>query len=391
MEAYTWTFAKSFLVFLIIVFFSESLSTKLKWFLPMPLVFGVVLCAGFTKGLLPEDMLLSANMVSVGTIAFNVLIIHSGTMLDFRVIKAKKTETCHVVLCSLIMTVLLICILWPVFGRTFALLSPGAVIGGGASCAIGSRWITGKYPELSFYPWTIFMFQGLFAMPFLTWAFRKETQRLEQELPEGAGPAPQRRSDGGSAAVDRLPASYKTTAWYLGTIMVLTALNNLLHATLLKNSGVNPNITALLLGMLAANLGLIDKAPLFRSDTYGLLILSLMGLMANNLAHTPLPSLLTLVVPTLAALLIGTVILAVSGYYLGRYLKIGPYAGMILAMNSVMGYPVNRNLAARIAGTVSPDKRAAVEGKLLSQLNLSTALISNGLSVIIIGILVALI
>lgn len=357
----------------------------------MPLVFGVLLCIGFTTHILPEDMLLSANLVSVGTIAFNVLIVHSGTMLDLRTIKMKRTETCHVVLCSLIMTILLIGILWPVFGRTFALLSPGAVIGGGASCAIGSRWIMDKYPGLSFYPWLIFMFQGLFAMPFLHWALTKEAERLALELPEGTATSSSRNIGGGNRATDHLPAVYKTTAWYLGTVMVLTVLNNLLHSTLLKNSGINPNITALLLGMLAANLGLVDRAPLFRSDAYGLLILSLMALMANNLAHTPFPVLLPLIVPTLVALFSGTVILAVSGYYLGKHMQIGPYAGMVLAMNSVMGYPVNRELASRTAAAVPSDKQAAVEGRLLSLLNLSTALISNGLSVIIIGVLVALI
>lgn len=391
MEAYTWTFAKSFLVFLIIVFVSESVSTKLKWFLPMPLVFGVLLCIGFAKHILPEDMLLSANLVSVGTIAFNVLIVHSGTMLDFRTIKMKKTETLHVVACSLIMTVLLVGILWPVFGRSLALLSPGAIIGGGASCAIGSRWVMDKYPSLSFYPWIIFMFQGFFAMPFLFWALRKEAKQLEDELPDGAEVARHKKTEGKKKTVDRLPAEYKTTAWYLGTIMLLTALNNLLHSTLLRNSGINPNITALLFGMIAANLGLIDRAPLFRSDTYGLLILSLMGLMANNLAHTSLTTLLSLVAPTLFSLFIGTLILAFCGYFLGKRMSIGPYAGMVLALNSIMGYPVNRSLASLIAKTAAPDKQGAVEGALLSQLNFSTTLISNGLSVIIIGILVSLI
>ncbi|MBR3585703.1 MAG: hypothetical protein IKO00_06775, partial [Oscillospiraceae bacterium] len=310
---------------------------------------------------------------------------------DFRTIKMKKTETLHVVACSLIMTVLLVGILWPVFSRSLALLSPGAIIGGGASCAIGSRWVMDKYPSLSFYPWIIFMFQGFFAMPFLFWALRKEAKQLEDKLPDGAEAARHKKTEGKKNTVDRLPVVYKTTAWYLGTIMLLTALNNLLHSTLLRNSGINPNITALLFGMIAANLGLIDRAPLFRSDTYGLLILSLMGLMANNLAHTSLTTLLSLVAPTLFSLFIGTLILALSGYFLGMRMSIGPYAGMVLALNSIMGYPVNRSLASLIAKTAAPDKQGAVEGALLSQLNFSTALISNGLSVIIIGILISLI
>lgn len=391
METYTWTFATSFLVFLVIVFLSETVSTKLNWFLPMPLVFGLLLCAGFTLHILPEDMLLSANMVNVGTIAFNVLIVHSGTMLNLRTLKKNRAETCHLLLCSAGMTLLLLAVLRPVFGREIALLSPGAVMGGGASCAIGSRWVMDKYPWLSFYPWIIFMFQGLFAMPPLYWALSREAKQLEQALPDNPEPATDKPAAPGKNLVDRLAAPYKTTAWYLGTIMLLTVLNNILQTTLLRNAGINPNITALLLGMLAANLGLIDRAPLFRSDTYGLLILSLMGLMANNLAHTPLATLLSLLAPTLLTLFAGTLVMAAAGYFLGRRSPIGPYAGMVLALNTIMGYPVNRALAAQIARTVQTDRSTIVEQRLLSQLNLSTCLVSNGLSVIIIGVFVAMV
>ena len=38
-------------------------------------------------------MLLSANMIAVGTIAYNVLVVHSGTMINFRMLRAKKKET----------------------------------------------------------------------------------------------------------------------------------------------------------------------------------------------------------------------------------------------------------------------------------------------------------
>ena len=73
----TWSFALSFLVFLLIVFISEATAARLRYFLSMPLLFGAIFFAGFALGWLPQDMLVSSNMVSVGTIAFNVLVIHS--------------------------------------------------------------------------------------------------------------------------------------------------------------------------------------------------------------------------------------------------------------------------------------------------------------------------
>ena len=60
-------------------------------YLLLPLIYGVIFIIGFATGNLPKDMLLSANMIAVGTIAYNVLVVHSGTMINFR--RAKKKET----------------------------------------------------------------------------------------------------------------------------------------------------------------------------------------------------------------------------------------------------------------------------------------------------------
>ena len=93
MAEYTWAFDKCFLVFLGIAFLSMTIATKIRSMIPMPLIYGVIFIIGFATGNLPKDMLLSANMIAVGTIAYNVLVVHSGTMINFRMLRAKKKET----------------------------------------------------------------------------------------------------------------------------------------------------------------------------------------------------------------------------------------------------------------------------------------------------------
>lgn len=340
MPTYTWSFAQSFLIFLMIVFVAQSLAAWLRSLVPMPLFFGVFFAGGFALGWLPRDLLLASNMVAVGTIAFNVLVIHSGTMVDLALVRVKRKEALTAVGSALVMTAVLLLVLPPLIGRDLALLVPGAVVGGGASCAIGSRWVSGIRPDISFFPWMIFMFQGLFSVPVVTWALKKESARLVDELsaqpaaPPGGRPGPVAPAFG---PVARIPQVYKTPAYYLGLIMAAAVLNYALQGTVLAGMNINLNITALLLGILAGNLGLIDRAPLFKCDSYGLLILSLMGLMANNLANTPLDTLLSLTAPVLIALAAGTAVLTACGAGFARLLGMSPYEGIILAMNSVMG------------------------------------------------------
>lgn len=392
MPTYTWSFAQSFLIFLMIVFASQSLAAWLRSLVPMPLFFGVFFAGGFALGWLPRDLLLASDMVAVGTIAFNVLVIHSGTMVDLALVRVKRKEALTAVGSALVMTAVLLLVLPPLIGGDLALLAPGAVVGGGASCAIGSRWVSGIRPDISFFPWMIFMFQGLFSVPVVTWALKKESARLVDELsaqpaaPPGGRPGPVAPAFG---PVARIPQVYKTPAYYLGLIMAAAVLNYALQGTVLAGMNINLNITALLLGILAGNLGLIDRAPLFKCDSYGLLILSLMGLMANNLANTPLDTLLSLTAPVLIALAAGTAVLTACGAGFARLLGMSPYEGIILAMNSVMGFPVNQMLVSQAAASAPEHLRGALTGRLTPLLGLGTMLVSNGVSIFTISILVS--
>ena len=91
--------------------------------------------------------------------------------------------------------------------------------------------------------------------------------------------------------------------------MIATVLNNLLQSTVLANVPINSYITALLFGIVLGALGFLDRAPLFKSDSYGLLILGLMGLMANTLANTPWFAIVAYIPALLISFVVGSVIL----------------------------------------------------------------------------------
>lgn len=456
---YTWTFAQSFLVFLCIAFLSMTIAAKLRSLIPMPLIYGVLFILGFAFNLLPTDMLLSANMIAVGTIAYNVLVVHSGTMINLHVLREKKKEA---LLCIAAMAVLILAdvlLLTPLCGRSIALLAPGSVVGGGASCAIASRLVLANHPELSVFPWLIFMLQGLFSVPIVTWALKKESSCLladyrkadfgkktadsgapatsdgnkeaeqktvaakktagsdtpdrkmavgtatpdrkrdaeenSKQNPEHKAVGPQQTEHASSAhrsICDRIPAKYKTTPYYLGLIMIVTVLNNLLHQTLLASSGINGNITALLLGFLFGSLGLIDRAPLFKSDSYGLLILGLMGLMANTLANCSWQLIVAYIPALLIVFVISTLVLVVCGILGARLLGFRPYRGIALTMNCVMGFPVNNMLLDNAAAAGETEaEQGYLKGQLGPVLGIGTMLISSALSTIVVGIMAALV
>lgn len=430
---YTWAFDRSFLVFLLIAFVSMAIAEKLKSMIPMPLIYGVLFAIGFGTGILPKDMLLSANMIAVGTIAFNVLVIHSGTMINFKMLKAKKKEALICIAASLALIVIVGFGLTPILGKGLAFLSPGSVIGGGASCAIASRWVLDKNPAISVFPWLIFMFQGLFSVPVVTWALKREGKALSAEfrarmsqgagqenaagnIPGGPGNAAGNHPGGspmnGAAGTanpgvpgngqnpaasqggkvpfcERIPAKYKSTAYYLGIIMIVTVINNLLHGTVLAGMNINPNITALLFGCILGSLGFMDKAPLFKADSFGLLLLGLMGLMANTIANCPWQGLVSFIPPLILVFVVSTIVLVICGIVGAKICGFRAERGIALTMNCMMGFPVNDMLVNNAAAVgESEAEKGYIKSQIGPVLGIGTMLISNAVSVLIVSLMV---
>ena len=157
----SWSFETSLLVFLAIIFLSQAVATLTRGKLSLPLVLGLICMAGFGGGFFPADFIVKSKMKDVGYIAFNVLVVHSGTTLDLGRLKAEWRTIALSSIVVLALSLVLVFGLGPVMGRSLAILSPGPVIGGGAACAIASNATVARSPLLAPFPWMIFMFLSL--------------------------------------------------------------------------------------------------------------------------------------------------------------------------------------------------------------------------------------
>lgn len=390
-----WSFEISFLVFLIIVFLSQGIATRLRSLIPMPLILGIFSILGFWTGVLPRDFIEKSNMIVVGTIAYNLLVINGGTMVNIGFIKRYWKNSIICVVSALVIWIVIGLGMQGIIGREIALLSSGTLMGGGATCAIASYMVMGNKPEIAVYPWIIFMFQGLFAIPIINWALKKEAMILLKNFSndnpskivmrdlnfKGEGP------NNKTKICDRIPKDYKTTAYYLGLIMLINLANKLVNIKF--NLIINQNATALLAGFFVSQIGLIDVGPLYKSDSFGLLLLGLMGLMINTLARNPIGNIIRLLKPMLLVFIVSIIILLILSFIFSRLYRLSIYGVIAMNLNCLVGFPVNRLLVKNSASAVELDEaRTYIEDKLLPLLNIGTILIVNTISIIIISVTV---
>ncbi|WP_207645391.1 hypothetical protein [Fusibacter sp. 3D3] len=281
---------------------SGVVSLKSRQVLSLQLVMGLILIIGFTMKWLPTEMVPMSKLVGIGVIAFNVLLIHTGTMIDLKLFINQKTLITFIGLSLLIKGIINLCVMSLLGLKSFALIGMGPLMGGGATAAIASNMLIKVNPEWSLFPWLVFMVQSLISVPFFIWSLKRDVrqkkdseslnQLLNQPLNQSLGSKSFIQADRGL-----LNSEYRSTAYYLGLLMMLSLANQFVFGGLTGKLGIHIGVTALLVGFIAQKIGVIEKNPLLKSDAMGLLMIGLMSLMAMTISMTNLSGLMALMYP----------------------------------------------------------------------------------------------
>lgn len=398
----SWSFETSLLVFLVVIFLSQAVATFSRGRLSLPLMLGLICIAGFGCGLFPVDFIVKSKMKDVGFIAFNVLVVHSGTTLNLGRLRSEWKPVTLSVIVILILSLILVVGLGPLIGRQMAVLALGPVVGGGAACAIASNAVVARAPLLVPFPWMIFMVQGIFCVPLFAWAVRKEALRLAANpgrisAPEQGRPIQSEITTAQSGSTqallpsariklyERVPQRYRTTSFYLCTLMAVSVFNRWLNIALLRGLGISPVITALLFGIILGHLGLMERDPLSKSDSMGFLMLGLMALMANSFAQVPLPSIVAMAGPALLVAAVGTAVLTVAGTLVGRIFAYSRFRSISLTLNCMVGFPFGMMIAKQVLSSIAKDEkqRAIMESEFIPALEAGSILVTNAISIFI--------
>lgn len=393
-----WPFEFSFMAFLIIAFLSYAIDIKSKSRLSLPFALGIICIIGFGTGLFPKEFIVQSKMKEIGIIAFNMLIINSGTMIDFKALKSQRRNILIAVTGVLIMSAVIIWGLGPIMGKEIGAMSPGPIVGGGAAAAISSISMMRVNPGIAVYPWLIFMVQCFFGIPLCAYFIKKESKVILDNYRKGGKKKSSHNMQSAATSdaiiedkkrlCDRIPEKYKTTAYYLGTLMIVSFFNRWLSVSFLMQFGININITALIFGILLGSMGILERGPLIKSNTMGFLMLGLMALMGDTLAHTELSVLVSLIVPLLVVLLVATAVLILVGMAASKIYKFSIYRGIILTLNSMVGFPVNLQLVEEAASTVGAnnEEKQVLKGSLNPMLSSSSTVIVNIVSILLASI-----
>ena len=145
-----------------------------------------------------------------------------------------------------------------------------------------------------------------------------------------------------------IPEKYMDTSTYLfllGLVGMIAILCSMLSKTIFNGFGVDfkisPTIFALLFGIVAGEIGLLERKSLQKANCFGFFVVaSVVGVM-GGLVNSSMEEILKLIVPLVVLIFLGIIGMAIGGIIVGKLLKLTWQMSFAIALNCLIGFPVN--------------------------------------------------
>lgn len=397
-----------FLVIMLILAIGDIVATATKAFVPSVFVCAVLFVASFWTGLVPLDIVDQVGLGGkVAVLSMYLLIVHMGTMLDFAELR-REWKTVTVAIGGLVgMSFALLVIARPIVGWEAVVIGTPPLSGGLVASIMMANAATEKgLVELSVLATVIFFVQGFVGYPLTAVFLKRESARLLEIRRRGGAEleALQTHKDSTAAAAPKslIPAKYQTTFTHFLSLAVVAWASDVVAGWLKSGLAaidpsyaaysLHPLIICLLLGMVAAQIGIIERSALNKANGFGFLMMSLMVFIYNGLNRTTPDMIVSLIFPVVVIVAIGvTGLIAVAGI-VGRMLGYSAPMAISTALTALYGFPPNYILSdeATKSATSSTEEREFLMSQILPKMLVGGFITVTITSVFLAGIFVNL-
>ena len=148
--------------------------------------------------------------------------------------------------------------------------------------------------------------------------------------------------------IPAIPEKYMDTSTYLfllGLVGMLAILASMLSGKIFNSFGIDfkisPTIFALFFGIIAGEIGLLERKSLQKANCFGFFVVaSVVGVM-GGLVNSSMEEILALIIPLVVLIFLGIIGMAIGGIIIGKMLKITWQMSFAIALNCLIGFPVN--------------------------------------------------
>ncbi len=383
----------AFLIVLIVLTIGEIVSMKTKAFIPSVFVSAAIFLGGFWT-FFPENIVdLAGFTAPVVTLAMLTLVGHMGTMLSFKEM-VSQWKTVAVALGGIVGICLGTLTLGKiVFGWDMAVITTPPLTGGLVAAIIMSEAAKAKGLEaFAVLAIIVYVMQGFAGYPLTSIMLKKEGQRLLAKYRNSSNEKKGEIIEEIKEEVSRFRLFAPMDKKYQTTYMLYTKLGVLMvmshYIDVFTGGAVSKYIVMLILGVIAAEIGFIERQPLTLANSFGFFMTALMAFIFASLSKATPAMLAELIIPLIGIIIFGVIGMAVVSIGIGKILGYSREMAFSVALTALYGFPPNYILTQEAVKALTEDEqeREFLMGEMLPKMLIGGFTTVTIVSVVIAGV-----
>lgn len=350
----------------------EFISAKTKAMVSMMLVASMIFLVGFAADLIPHDLIQQSGLLGLGQAVIGLIIVHLGTMMSIEDLKAQWRTFVIGSITVIFVSIVLYFVGSLLFDRNVAIaggtLSILMVQGEVATIEAAGGDLGMLSPALlAVFPLLILNFKNFVGFLVTANILKKEALRVRGEYRNGnLALYEEEVKENTTTKPEVILPSYLQTPY---AVLFILGLTELFARWLsgLTNGYVNMFVIALLLGIALRHFKIVRPSALSTTDSFGLLMISIMVIAFGPLADINLSDLVALIGPILFYLAAGVITIIAISYVVGKRVGYSTALSIAVGLTSLFGFPGTMVLTKEAAAAVgeSEEEIAVIEQNIL--------------------------
>lgn len=377
-----------FLIMLLLVI-GEIVGIKTKAFIPSVFVTAVLFLIGFWT-FFPKNITTIVGLSGpIITICMLFLIGHMGTLFNIKEL-ISQWKTVVIALSGIAgMCVGTLFIGNLLFGWDTAVIATPPLTGGIVASLMMSEAANAKgLSELAVLSLLVYVMQGFAGYPLTAIALKKEGTRLLKDFREGKVVKSEDKDtkvqDSKFRIFKPLDKKYQTPYIMFLKLSVIAVLAY--YGQVITKGAVSQYVIALILGILAGEIGFIERAPLVVSQSFGFFLTGLMVYIFGSLSQATPEMLQSIIVPLVGIIILGVIGMTIVCVIIGKLLGYSRAMSLALSLTALYGFPPNYILTDEAVKSLTDNED---EKKYLMDEMLPKMLIGGFTTVTIVSVVVA--
>ena len=371
----------------------DMISAKTKAIVSMLLVASVVFLVGFWTGVFPNTLFADSTLLSMAGLLVTMLLVHLGTTIKLRDFGAQwRTVIISAVACIAISAAVYF-IGQLIIDRGFALVG-APILSGGVVATLQMQEMAQKadLPQLAVFATLVMCAQGFVGYPVASLCLKSEAKRIKAQLDAGELSVASQDAEKAAAAsrkklIPALPAKYNTPNVVLAKVVLVALLS--VFVSSLFHDAVNKLVWCLIFGVLCKELGFLDEDALGKANATGIVMPIITLSIFTNLASATPEMVVSMVVPLLVVIAIGTVAFAVVSILIGKIFHYSWQMSVAIGSSCLFGFPgtvIISNEVSESTGT-TPEEKAYINAQIMPKMLVAGMVTVSITSVLVAGVM----